>query len=61
MNLAKLEAAVREAYRFLDAAKDARGRIPQEDYQECYGDKFTAAAKRASMDLTRALAELGKS
>ena len=43
--------AITEAERFLEKARSAR-----RDFDE-FGNMKTAAAKRASMDLTRALAE----
>jgi hypothetical protein len=55
----KLRKAIEESLRFLSAARDARDRLDREPYrQRC---KQFAAARRASMDLTRALAELRKS
>lgn len=54
-----LDAAIAEAKRFRKLAKDAKQRLLAED--SMYGSiptKETAAARRASMDLTRALAEL---
>jgi len=61
MNLKKLETAVAEAKRFLVKAQAAKKRIQKEGkYAEYTPTKETAAARRASMDLTRALAELRK-
>lgn len=55
MDRTKLRAAIDEAERFLAAAraadKDTSGNF-------LHGNHLTAAAKRASMDLTRALAKL---
>jgi hypothetical protein len=63
----KLKVAEDEAYRFLDAAKKLRRYASQEgsyvlrngSYYSC-APKQTGAVRRASMDLTRALAELRK-
>ena len=52
MNRKTLDHAIYEADRFLKLAKKAI------DTAENYPDKTNAAAKRASMDLTRALAEM---
>lgn len=57
MNRDKLATAVAEAKRFLEAAKAWQTRTPEYDWQ---GSKEGGAVKRASMDLTRALAELRK-
>jgi hypothetical protein len=55
MNTKTLDAAVREAKRFLEACKQ----IEREKDQYWFSpSRETGAAKRASMDLTRALAEL---
>jgi hypothetical protein len=54
-----LIAAIDEATRFLKAAKSARQSIVVKEYGNDFdGNKSTAAAKRASMDLTRALADM---
>jgi hypothetical protein len=55
MNEAVLEAAMAEAKRFIRMARIASSALKQDTY---YGGKETAAAKRASMDLTRALADV---
>jgi hypothetical protein len=53
--LAALDAAIAEAERFLSAAKKAC--VSMRDESTCpYYNPDHAAAKRASMDLTRALA-----
>ena len=44
-----------ETKRFLCTLKAARARYKRDQYA-CYGAKETAACKRASLDLTRALA-----
>ena len=51
-----LAKAVAEAKRFLEIAKA----VPKPEGGWFYPSKETAAAKRASMDLTRALAEMRK-
>lgn len=55
----KLNGAISEARRFIENAEAAMKRLSNDDYAK-YGSKETAAARRASMDLTRALAELRK-
>ena len=73
MNIAKLTAAINEAKRFLSTAELARRKWEEDffDFQEqtgklCHKDRFNnasvenATCKRASMDLTRALANLRK-
>ena len=57
MNRATLNAAVTEAERFIRLAKDAAADLPDHGYQ-VNGSRKSAAARRASMDLTRALADL---
>ena len=56
----KLGATIIEAERFISAAKLARKRLRDDPYAPITGCKETGAARRASMDLTRALAELRK-
>ena len=53
-NKAELIRAVAEAQRFLAVAEKAFDNPPEYDF---LGNRYTAAAKRASMDLTRALAD----
>lgn len=65
MNHTSLKTAIAEAERFLERAKKAeRGFAPSQygNGTRMYNDDHTAtaAAKRASMDLTRALAQLRK-
>jgi len=61
--LVALENAVDEAERFIEKAKAALKRINDEDDRGywCYSSKENAAAKRASMDLSRALTEVRRS
>lgn len=49
--------AISEAERFIKAAELA---IKHEEVGSAYGGKYSAACKRASLDLTRALAEMRK-
>ena len=57
--LKKYDVAIIDAQRFMSKAIKAREIIKKDtDY---YSGKHTASAKRASMDLTRSLAELRKS
>lgn len=50
----ELRTAIAEAERFAAAAHKLLNNPPEYD---CLGNRHTAAAKRASMDLTRALAD----
>lgn len=50
--------AISEAKRFIKAAEAAQKRISADELAAMTGCKETAAAKRASMDLSRALADL---
>lgn len=58
MNKAKLQTAMFEARRFLLKAKN----LDQQTTNEIYftGNALSGSVKRASMDLTRALADLRK-
>jgi hypothetical protein len=49
-----LSEAIYEARRFVKCAKKAKKRL-SDDWRAAFGSKETGAAKRASMDLTRAL------
>ena len=51
-----LTKAIHEARRFIEAAEAVRD--DPDDFKYITGNKTTATAKRASMDLTRALADL---
>jgi hypothetical protein len=55
MNETSLRTAINEAERFIRMARIAASALKDDTY---YGGKETAAAKRASMDLTRALADV---
>ncbi len=59
----KLQDAINEANRFLDKANAAKARLiaEQDSKYFCYATKEMGAAKRASMDLSRALTELRRS
>ncbi len=57
----KINDAVIEARRFVKKAVAWKKRINSDDLSFLSGTKEGGAAKRASMDLTRALAELRKS
>ncbi|KKL93359.1 hypothetical protein LCGC14_1875450 [marine sediment metagenome] len=58
MEIEKVEEAIYEARRFIDKANLALQRVGDSKY--FYYGKETAACRRASMDLTRSLAELRK-
>ena len=61
MNNAKITAAVREAKRFLDKHKEFAESLTQtHNGYGVFGSKQSGALRRASMDLTRALAEMRK-
>ncbi len=59
MEIEKVEQAIREARRFIDKANLALQRVGKSKYFYC--GKETAACRRSSMDLTRALADLRRS
>jgi flavin-binding protein dodecin len=54
----KIKNAIKEAERFIDRAKDALHRLDGDEIARITGTKETAAMKRASLELTRALAEM---
>ena len=54
-----IESAMREAERFLEAAEAVRQKVLKDKYA-FMGNKETAACRRASMDLTRALVAIRK-
>lgn len=53
----KIDIAVNEAARFIVRAKAWKKRLRSDKYAE-YGSKEGGAAKRSSLDLSRALADL---
>ena len=55
MNARTLQAAITEAERFLDLARELQSEIANGYYN---GSKGPGATRRASMELTRALADL---
>ncbi len=59
MNAVSLKVAMEQARRFLIRA-DAVNEAFKKNSMLFYGSKETAACKRASMDLTRALAQIRK-
>jgi len=58
MRISKVDIAIKEAQRFIAKASEAHNRIVDDSMAEISGSKETAAARRASMDLTRALADM---
>lgn len=58
MNRDKLKTAIAEAERFLKRAKALPKKVPNGSYCENHHPKESGAIRRASMDLTRALADL---
>ncbi len=52
----KIEKALAESSRFIEAALKAKSRIEKEEH--VWPSKESATMKRASMDLTRSLSEL---
>jgi putative IMPACT (imprinted ancient) family translation regulator len=61
MLLTKIDVAEAEAQRFLDRVRALKAKINGNQFALDFGSKETAAVRRASMDLTRALAEMRKS
>lgn len=59
MTTEAIAAAEREAKRFLEAVKAAKKRIDEDRYALA-GSRETGALRRASLDLTRALADMRK-
>jgi len=61
MTITKIAEAIEEAGRFIEKAQKARTWMEQNDPM-CMGlgNQYTAACRRASMDLTRALADMRK-
>lgn len=57
MNADSLKNAIEETHRFLSKAVRAQQRLKDDKYAYA-GSQETAACKRASMDLTKALAKL---
>jgi len=61
MKIEKLQIAIDESRRFIRKAEAARKRLKEDNkYGGFSGSKETAAAKRASLDLTRALSDMRK-
>ena len=58
MNPSTLSRCIKEAERFIKLEKLAYSTEFDKDKEYCNGGKNCAAAKRASMDLSRALADL---
>lgn len=59
MKRSTLKVAVEEAKRFVDRAETLLKKQPMNQYDSLYGDpREQGATKRASMDLTRKLADL---
>jgi hypothetical protein len=61
MLLTRINEAEAEARRFLDRVKALKDSCGNNEYAISYGSKETGAVRRASMDLTRALAEMRRS
>lgn len=61
MKVEKLYQAKQEAERFLKKVEELEKDIGKSSSPYLYGSKFTGAVKRASMDLTRSLADLRRS
>lgn len=59
--IVKIEFAVSEAYRFIGKATNWKRRLSSDESAYMFSSKEGGAAKRASLDLTRSLAELRKS
>jgi hypothetical protein len=61
MLLTKISTAEAEAKRFLQRVKTLKDLCGNNEYAISYGNKETGAVRRASMDLTRALADMRQS
>jgi hypothetical protein len=57
----KIELAISEAHRFIQKAAGWKRRLSSDEGAYIFSSKEGGAAKRASMDLSRALADLRKS
>ena len=57
----EIELAISEAHRFIKKAAGWKRRLSGDESAYMFSSKEGGAAKRASMDLSRALAELRKS
>lgn len=60
MKLKKITIAIQEAQRFIAIAETAVEKIICDEVVRVTGCKETSACRRASMDLTRALADMRK-
>lgn len=58
MNIRTLQAAIAEAERFLDLARELQAQSNHTSWSFITGTRASGATRRASMDLTRALADL---
>jgi hypothetical protein len=58
VNRRTLQAAMDEATRFLVKASELKRRWEEDQWSQMNGCRESGAARRASLDLTRALAEL---
>jgi len=58
MLLTRINEAESEARRFLDRVQDLKDAIGNNQFAVDFGSKETGAVRRASMDLTRALARM---
>lgn len=58
MRTERLNDAIAEAERFLDRAKTLQRERQSGDFYEFIGTRNSGACRRASLDLTRALADL---
>ncbi len=58
MEADKLVIVMEEAWRFIKVARAAEKRLKEDNDASFMGSPETAACRRASMDLTRALADL---
>lgn len=56
----KIDAAAAEAKRFLKKYKEFHDAYANQKWHHSFGTKESGALRRASMDLTRALAEMRK-
>jgi len=57
ITITKIDKTIKEVKRFISVAKKAKKRL-EDDKDASFGCKETGAVRRASMDLSRILAEL---
>ena len=61
VTIEQIDECIKESQRFIKKAREAKKRIKIDKFAPQLGSKETAAVKRASMDLSRSLADLRRS